>query len=64
MVLHAMLFTSLRHGSLPRTKHLLFCTDLKCALPLKDEVDFILLAVNVPPLFLSGLEAIDIAEES
>jgi hypothetical protein len=59
-----MLFTCRRQGPLPCSKYLLLGPNLECPLSLKDQIDFVLLAVNVALLFLSRLKAIYIAEES
>src|SRR5437867_5799363 len=64
MVADAVLIAGRGHNTLPGSEHLLFVTNLKCALPVQDNVYLVLLSMNVPLLRLPRLETIDVTKEA
>lgn len=64
MVADAVLLTGRSHNTLTRCEHLFFLTNLKCALPIQDNVYLVLLSMNVPLLRLPRLETIDVTKEA
>ena len=64
MVFHPVLFSSWSHRTLSRTKYPLLSADLKCSLPLQNNINLVLMAMDMTFLFLAWLETIDITEES
>ena len=64
MVKDAVLLAGRGHNTLPGSEHLLFLTNLKCALPVQNDVYLVLLSVNVALLRLPRLETIDVTKEA